>query len=162
MNKKRYWISKYTKCGNDFIHLIFLTLSHLKHISPTSRCVSRAIEIKDIHRTAPSTHSFRQTSVLKSASVLGKTIRGYRIIQKVSFPETSSSPVVGSQTGCRMEMADKGHWPSRCPTHTPWAHRAPCTVFHEFAKEFLTTHPELQPYLPLLFLLITHHPTDTF
>lgn len=115
------------KCGDDFICLIFLTLSHLKHMSPTSRSVSKAIEIKDFTRTALSTHSFKQSSVFKSASVFRETIRGYPIIQKLSCLETSSSPVAGSQTGCPLESAgrDTGR---RHPT----ALRAPCwpTGYH--------------------------------
>lgn len=87
------------KRRNDFIYLLFLTLSHLKHMFPTSRCVSKATEIKDFCRTAPSTHALKQTSELKSASVFGKTTRGKPIIQNASCPETSSSAVAGSQTG---------------------------------------------------------------
>lgn len=161
--QKSEWMKKYMERRNDFIYLLFFTLSHLKHMFPTSRCVSKATEIKDFCRTAPSTPAFKQTSELKSASVFGKMTRGPPIIQKASCPETSSSAVAGSQTGLPLEWAsrDSGRHPPHGPTHAPRAHRAPWTVISWVCRG-IPHYTARAPTIPSSPFLITHHPTDTF
>lgn len=155
----------------DFIHFIFLVLSHLKHISQKSRKpISEAVEIKDFSRTALSNSFIQINRSAKISICFWKTARGYPIIQKVSCLETESSPVVLKLAACWNQL--QWEWiPPPSSVHTPCAPPArplrttsPGSPWVSWVSRGVPrgTHRELWPYFPLLFLLSTHHPTDIF
>lgn len=141
------------KCGDDFICLIFLTLSHLKHMSPTSRSVSKAIEIKDFTRTALSTHSFKAQCLnqhLCSERLLGATrlFRSYLawrrhlaqwLVLRLAAPWNRLAGTLVAAT------------------RLPYAHPAgPLGTMYRISWVRggipHCAHPKLRPHFPLLFL----------